>query len=138
MLDTHLGFSEPQLVTRVQGGQNGIVFPISPVFDAAQIKLIRASLFAQAFSVGNGVLEVSVGYQISDEGVVWPTSTTAPIFLTAGVLRTQEGTAYGSFEDIAANLTKKYVRFVLWAKNTPGNTGLATCLASLRIERRSC
>lgn len=138
MLDTHLGFSEPQLVTTVQGGQSGIAFPFAPVFEAAQLKLIRASLFAQAFSVANGIMDVSVGYQLSDDGVNWPTSTTTPTFFTANVNRQQEGTAIGNFEDISGNLSKKYVRFVIWAKNTAGNTGLATCLAALRIERRSC
>ena len=138
MLDTHLGFSEPQLVTTLLGGQNGIAFPFAPVFEAAQIKLIRASLFAQAFSVANAVMDVSVGYQVSDDGVNWPTSTTAPTFMTANVNRQQEGTAIGSFEDISGNLSKKYVRFVVWVKNTAGNTGLGTCLAALRIERRSC
>lgn len=138
MLDTHLGFSEPQLVTTVQGGQSAIVFPFAPVFDASQIKFIRASLFAQAFSVANGVMDVSVGYQVSDDGVNWPTSTTAPTLFTANVNRQQEGTAIGNFEDISGNLSKKYVRFVLVVKNTAGNSGLATCLAALRIERRSC
>jgi hypothetical protein len=37
MLDTHLGFSEPQLVSTVQGGQSGIAFPFAPVFEAAQL-----------------------------------------------------------------------------------------------------
>jgi hypothetical protein len=83
-------------------------------------------------------MDVSVGYQLSDDGVNWPTSTTTPTFFTANVNRQQEGTAIGNFEDISGNLSKKYVRFVIWAKNTAGNTGLATCLAALRIERRSC
>jgi len=87
--------------------------------------------------VAVNVMDVSVGYELSDDGVNWPGSTTAPAFFTTGVSRQTEGTTIGAFEDIATALTKKYVRFVLWVHNTAGNSGLATCLASLRIERRS-
>ena len=138
MLDTHLGFTNPQLVTTVQGGQSGIAFPIAPMFEASQLKMVRASLFTQAFSVGNNVMDISVGYQVSDDGVNWPTSTTMPMFFTVGVSRQQEGTSNGNFEDITSNLSKRYVRFVVWTKNAAGNTSLATCLASIRLERRSC
>jgi hypothetical protein len=137
-LDTHLGFTIPELVTTLLGGQNGLVFAFAPVYEAGNLKLIRASLFCQCFSVANGVMDVSVGYQLSDDGVNWPTSTTTPMFFTANVNRQQEGPAIGNFEDLSSALTKKYVRFVVWVKNTPGNTGLGTCLAAIRIERRSC
>jgi len=45
MIDTHLGFSIPVLVTTVQGGQSSIKFPIPPVYEAQQLKNVRASIF---------------------------------------------------------------------------------------------
>ena len=138
MYDTHNGFSDPVIVTTLQGGQNGLVFPIAPVYEAQQLKLVRASIFVQAVSVATGVMDVSIGYQVSDDGVSWPVSTTTPVAFTSNVSRQGEGVTIGNFEDITNNLTKRFVRFVFWTKNTTGNTGLATCLASLRLERRAC
>jgi len=139
MLATVLGYTEPHLVTTVQGGQTGISFPFAPIYEATQLKLVRPNLFLQALSVANGVMIVEVCIQLSDDGVSWPTSTSTPISFATAVTKNAEGqTAITAFEDIASLLTKKYARFVVFVKNTAGNTGLATCLASIRIERRSC
>ena len=86
MFDTHLGFSLPVLVTTLQGGQSGLKYPIPPVYEAQQIKGVRASLFIQALSVAADVMDVSVGYELSDDGVNWPTSTTQPTFFTTSVI----------------------------------------------------
>lgn len=138
-IDTHLGFSEPITVTTVVGGQSGIVFPLAPVYEAAALKLVRANLFLQSLSVAAAVMNVEVCIQLSDDSVTWPTSTTTPISFATVVSRQSEGTtAITAFEDITSLLTKKYVRFVFFVKNTAGNTGLATCLAAMRIERKAC
>lgn len=145
MIDIHLGFLEPILVTSVQGGQTGIAFPFAPVYEAAQLKLVRANLFLQSLSVAAAAMNVEICIQLSDDGANWPTSTTAPsagtsvLSFATVVARQSEGfTAITSFEDITALLTKKYVRFVVFVKNTAGNVGLGTCLAAIRIERKTC
>lgn len=139
MLDSHLGYTEPTLVTTAVGGQTGLVFPFAPVYEAAQLKLVRANLFLQALSVAANVMNVEICIQLSDDAVNWPTSTTTPVSFSTVVSRQAEGvTAITAFEDITALLTKKYARFVVFAKNTAGNTGLATCLAAIRIERKAC
>lgn len=145
MLDSHLGYPEPTLVTTVQGGQTGIAFPFAPVYESAQLRLVRVNLFLQSLSVAGGAMNVEVRIQLSDDGVNWPTSTTAPatgtsvLQFTAVVSKQSEGpTNIQVFEDIAPLLTKKYTRLVLFAKNTGSLTGLGTCLATVRVERKSC
>ena len=108
MIDTHLGFLEPILVTSVVGGQSGIVFPFAPVYDASQLKLVRANLFLQSLSVAAAVMNVEVCIQLSDDGLNWPTSTTTPTSFATVVSRQSEGfTAITAFEDITSLLTKK-------------------------------
>lgn len=139
MFDTHLGFTTPVLVASTPGAQqSGLAYPIAPMYDTSQVKLVRANLFLQALTVGNNLMEVQVGWQLSDDGVNWPASTASADvhFFTTAISRQIEGTtSNGAFEDILSSMTKKYVRFVLWVKNVGANQALSTCLASIRIER---
>ena len=141
MLDTHLGFSEPVLVTSKQGGQAGLSFGMAPVYEASQLKYVRASILLKCLSGGTDSMDVEICIELSEDGVSWPTSTTTPTSFAAVVARSSEGTSGPSgnaFEDISSLLTKKYVRFTFWVKNHSGVTTLNTCLASMRIERKSC
>lgn len=139
MLDTHLSFSEPTLVTTLPGGQNGLSFPLAPVYEASQLKLVRASLHLQALSAGANNIVVEVRVQVSADATSWPTSTTTPTALPTPVVQSAEGFNYGTtWDDVSGLATMRYFRFVLWVKNGAGITGLGTCLASMCIERRSC
>jgi hypothetical protein len=137
--DTHRGFLGPLLVTTLQGGQSGIVFPFAPVYEATALKLVRINLFLQALSVAADKMKVEVGIQVSEDREIWPTSTTQPTFLATSVNRQSEGTtSIEGFEDITSLLTKRYARIVLWVKNVSPETGLCTCLAAIRVERKAC
>lgn len=141
MLDTHLGYSEPTLVATKSGGQAGMSYPLAPVYDASQLKYVRASVWLKCLSGGTDSLDVEICIELSEDGVSWPTSTTTPVSFSAVVVRSSEGISGPSgalFEDISSLLTKRYVRFTFWVKNHTGVTATSTCLASMRIERKSC
>lgn len=139
MLDTHLGYPEPKLVTTVQGGQTGIAFPFAPVYESAQLRYVRINLFIQSLSVGVNIMNVEARIQHSDDAVNWVASTAATTaFPTIVSLQAEGVTSNAVWDDLQSLLTKKYARIVLVVKNTAGNTGLATCLATFRLERKTC
>lgn len=144
MFDTHNGFTVPDLVISTAGaGQPGLSYPLAPTYSSATAKLMRVNLFLQALTAAN--IQVEVCIQLSDDTVTWPSSTTAPqagtsmlSFATAITRSAEGGTTITAFEDISSLLTKPYFRLVLWVKNIGGNQALTSCLASVRVERRSC
>ena len=108
MLDSHLDFTEPTLVTTLPGGQNGLVFPLAPVYDLSLLKLVRGSLHIQCLSVPATNLIVELCIQLSDDAVTWPTSTTTPTSFTTAITGNSEGFVLPTaFEDITSKLTKK-------------------------------
>jgi hypothetical protein len=139
LFDSHAGYSEPVPVTTVQGGQSGICFPLKPVYDAAKVKYMRVNLHLQSLSVAATNMIVEAALQTSVDGVTWPASTATPTSFATPVTRNQEGvTNITAFEDVSSLLSAPYFRVVLLVKNTAGNSGLGTCLASVRVERKSC
>ena len=132
-------FSEPAFVATTAGGQTGRVYPLAPLYKSAQLKDLRVNLFLQALTVAASKMQVTVGLQVSVDGVTWDTSITQPPLLLANTGRSQEGpTAVTAFEDVSSTLTLPYARLVLWVQNFSGETAHATCLASIRVERKTC
>lgn len=144
MYDTHNGFGTPVLVVSSPGaGQTGLSYPLAPTYASASAKLMRVNLLIQALIAAN--IQVEVCIQLSEDAVGWPASTTAPqagtsmlSFATAVTKSTEGATAITAFEDISSLLTKPYFRLVLWVKNIGGNQATTSCLAAIRVERKSC
>ena len=131
-------FSEPAFVATTAGGQTGRVYPLAPLYTSAQLKYLRVNLFLQALTVAASKMQVTVGLQVSADGVTWDVSTLQPFLLT-NVLRSQEGTTPVTvFQDVSSQLTQPYARLVLWVENLTGESGHNTCLASIRVERKTC
>ena len=129
------GFTDPEVVFTNKSTSVGFFHPLAGAMDAGLIKTVRVALELGA----PGLVSVRIAYQVSDDGLTWPSSTTTPGLILVGTLAaaTTEGVTYATiFEDISANLTKRYVRFGVWMLNASG-TLLETAVVGVRIEPRA-
>ena len=100
--------------------------------DTADLKSARVSVDVYA----PGLVNIKVAFQISDDGIAWPASTSVPPQFALAAASSEGITYSTTFEDISSSLTKRYVRFGVWVYNSSGsNTEFA--LVAIRVETRS-
>jgi hypothetical protein len=135
MYNRRKGFTPALLVTTKKSTSNGHFYCMTPPMDTAEIGSVRPALEVTNITTD---VNVQVAWQLSDDAEIWPATTATPGFFACGTIgaRTSEGISYATaFEDMAANLTKKFARFGVWVKNDAGSA-LETCVAAIRIERK--
>ena len=128
------GFSEPELVFSNKSSTStiGVFHALTPVTETANVKSARVALDLYGLSAAT----LRVGYQLCDDGLTWPPSTTTPNLYVLAAVST-ESVSYGNaWEDISAILTKKYMRSGVWVYNSSGSL-LEFALAAIRIELRA-
>lgn len=133
------GFSPYLLVTTQRTQSAAFFWALSGALDASKIYWAMPSLDLWAPSNSTN-LGVRVGWQLSNDQLTWPASTSNPTQFATATLASQsaEGVTYGAvWEDIHASMTARYLRWGAWVMN-PTSTALETVLAAIRVDTRSC
>lgn len=140
MATERAGFSE---ILPIWSQDNGgaLFHPLGTATLAALIKGARPGIY---LSHPQGVVaSARVGWQLSDDGLTWPSSTTyssndGDLFATGTLASqtTESVTLATAFEDINAKMLRRHLR---WGPViSGGNSARVLCYGGIRIETRSC
>lgn len=135
------GFTPAELCPTPKVTAAGLFTALTAPEDATSVKFARPAMELQ--QVSSTSAKWVVAFQQSDDGETWPASTATPSLFAGATMAAQnaEGTYYSAaagdgFE--AVTLTKRYVRWGIWALNNAGVATLELAQCAIRVERRSC
>lgn len=124
------------LTAYTSGSMNvGRFWFLTGAMDTAPIRAGRPAI--ELLHVTSANLSAVVGWQESDDALLWPLVSATPGLFSPSTLAAQnaDGLVFGApFENIT--FTKRYARFGVWILNTAANAR-EWCQVAIRVETRN-